>query len=99
MTSASRSSTTAVERALRVGAVELDVLARADPPAEIADGAAEEARPEVEAEHERGLGHRLEVGRAVAGAARRLGALADEPGLEERAQRERDRRLGNPRVP
>ena len=54
-----------VDRALGVGAVELDVLPRADLAAQVADRAAQEARAEVEAEHEPRLGHDLEEGGAV----------------------------------
>ena len=50
----------------RVGAGELDVLARADLAAQVADRAAQEARADVEPEHERRLGDRLEERRAVA---------------------------------
>ena len=54
---------------LGLDAGELDVLARAHVAAQVADRAAQEARAEVEPEHERGLGHRLEEDRAVASAA------------------------------
>ena len=69
-------------------------------PGEVADGAAQEARAEVEAEHERGLRHGFEVDRAVARALRRRAGLAHEPGIEERLQRQRHGRLrdfGTPR--
>ena len=54
-----------VDRPLGVGAVELDVLPRADLAAQVADRAAQEARAQVEAEHEPRLGHDLEEGGAV----------------------------------
>ena len=46
-------------------AAQLDVLAGADLSTEVAERRAEEPRAEVEAEHERGLGHRLVEDRAV----------------------------------
>ena len=49
---------------------ELDVLARANAAAEVADRPAQEAGAEVEAEHERRLGNRLEEHGAVARALR-----------------------------
>ena len=87
------------ECALRVGALELDVLARADRPAEVADRTAQEPRAEVEPEDERRLRNRLEVDGAVARPARSLGALSHEPGLDQRAERERDGRLRDPGPP
>ena len=88
------------QRFVHVGRAELDVLSCPDLPGEVADGAAQEARAEVEAEHERGLRHGFEVDGAVARALRRRAGLADEPGIEERLQRQRDGRLrdsGTPR--
>ena len=61
-----------------VGAVDLDVLPGAHITAQVAERSAQEARSEVEAEHERGLGDRLEEQRAVAAAARVVVDLADE---------------------
>ena len=88
------------ERAVGVGgAAELDVVARADRTGEIADGASQEARTEVDPEHERGLGHRLEVEGSVGGPRRPIGGLADEPCLEQRSEGERDRRLRDPGPP
>ena len=87
------------ERALRVGALELDVMARADRPAEVADRTAQKPRAEIEAEDERRLRNRLEVDGAVARPARSIGALSHEPGLHQRAERERDGRLRDPRAP
>ena len=55
-----------LERRVGVGAVELDVLARADLAAQVADRAAQEARAEVEAEDERRLRNGLEEDGAVA---------------------------------
>ena len=77
----------------------VDVLTRADLPGQIADGAAHEARAEVETEHDRGFGHRLEVDGAVARAVGALSRLADEVGLEQRLEDERDRRLRDARAP
>ena len=51
-------------------------------PAQVADRPAQEPGAEVEAEHERRLGHRLEEDRAVARPARLRLGLADEAGLE-----------------
>ena len=87
------------ESALRVGALELDVLARADRPAEVADRTAQKPRAEIEAEDERRLRNRLEVDGAVARPARSIGALSHEPGLHQRAERERDGRLRDPGAP
>src|SRR5215208_6152096 len=87
------------ERFVHVGRAELDVLSCPHIPNEVADGAAQEARAEVEAEHERGLRHRFEVDSAVTRAMRRRAGLADEPSLEERLQRQRDRRLGDSGTP
>ena len=78
------------QRFVHVGGAELEVLSRPDLAGEVADGAAQEARAEVEAEHERGLRHGFEVDRAVARALRRRAGLAHEPGIEERLQRQRD---------
>ena len=58
-----------------------------------------EARAQVEAEHQRRLGHRLEVDGAVAGPVGAVLGLADEPRLEQRLERERDRRLRDARAP
>ena len=82
---------------LGVGAVELDVLPRADLAAQVADRAAQEARAEVEAEHEPRLGHDLEEGGAVGRPARVGRGLAHEAGVEQRLERERDGRLRDPR--
>ena len=65
-------------------------------PREVADRAAQEAAAEVEPERERRLGDRLEEDRAVARAGRLLGGLADEAGVDERLERERDGRLRDP---
>ena len=92
-TSESRSSAIASSDALGVGAVDLDVLARAHVAAQVADRAAQEPGAEVEAEHERRLRDRLEEDGAVARAVRLARRLADEPGLEQRLQRERHGRL------
>ena len=78
---------------------ELDVLAGPDRAGQVADRPAQEARAEVEAEHERRVGHRLEEDRAVPRAARLGVGLADEAGLEQRLEREGDGRLGDPRPP
>src|SRR5262249_22467953 len=86
-------------RLLRFGDLQLDILAGANLAGEITDRAADEARTEVEPEHDRCLRHGLEVDGAVAGAVRSLGRLADELGLEERLERERDRRLRDARAP
>ena len=68
-------------------------LGAPDSAVEVADRASQEAGAEVEAEDQRRLGDRLEVDRAVAGPLRPVLGLADEAGLHERLQRERDRRL------
>ena len=81
------------EHALRIRPVDLDVEASAHVPAEVADRPAQEAAAEVETERERGLGNRLEEDRAVAGAGRPLERLADEAGVDERLEGERDGRL------
>src|SRR5213078_4673636 len=75
--------------AFETGDGELDVLTRADLPGQIADGAAHEARAEVETEHDRGFGHRLEVDGAVARAVGAVSRLTDEVGLEQRLEDER----------
>jgi len=72
---------------LDVGARHLDVLPRADLAAQVADRAAQEARAEVEPEHERGLVHRLEEGRPVLRAVGVVVGLADEACLEQRLER------------
>src|SRR4051794_28883482 len=91
--------TDAVEHRPHAGAGHLDVLARADGAAQVADGRAQEAGAEVQAEHERRLVDRLEERRAVLGADRRVDRLAHEPGFEQRAERDRDGRLRDPRAP
>ena len=58
--------------------------------------AAQEARADVDAEDERGLVDRLEEDRSVAGPGRVVRRLADEPGVQQRLQRERDGRLRDP---
>ena len=85
-----------LDRALGVGAVELDVLARADLAAQVADRAAQEAGAEVETEHERRLGDELEEGGAVGRPAGIGVGLADEAGLEQVLERQRDGRLRDP---
>ena len=85
-----------VDHGVHVGARHLDVLARPDVPAQVADRAAQEARAEVEPEHERGLVHRLEERRAVLRAVGVVVGLAHQPGLEQRLERHRHRRLGDP---
>ena len=84
-----------VERGRGGGLRELEVVPRAQFPAHVAHRAADEARAEVEAQNERRLRRRLvepcPVARPVASVLR----LAHEPGLEERLERERDRRLRN----
>ena len=88
-----------VEHALRVVAVDLDVEARANVAAEVADRAAQEPAADVETEHERGLGNGLEEDRAVARAVRSRSRLADEAGVDERLERERDGRLRDAGAP
>ena len=85
------------ERALGVRAADLNVLARADRAAEVADRAAEEACAEIEAEHERRVGDRLEEHGAVARPSWLRRRLADEPRVEQRLQGERDGRLRDSR--
>ena len=72
-----------VERRGRAGTVELDVQSRPHLAAEVAHRPAQEARSEVEADHERRLRDRLEEQRAVRRAARLRVGRADEPGLEQ----------------
>ena len=88
-----------LERGIRVAARELDVLAHARRPAEVAHGATHEPRPEVEAEHERRIGDGLEEDGAVARPVRVVLGLADEPYVDERAKGERDGRLRDPGAP
>ena len=83
----------ASQRTVCVGAAQLHVLTCAYLAGEVAHRTAQEARPEVEPEHVRGLRDRLEEHRSVAGAARSSGRLAHEPGVDQRLQRQRDRRL------
>ena len=78
-----------------VRAVHLDVLARPDVAAKVAQGPAQEPRPEVEAQDERGLRDGLEEQRAIAAPAWVVVDLADERRVEEGLQRDRDRRLGD----
>jgi hypothetical protein len=74
-------------------------LARADFAGQVADRASDEARAEIEPEHDRGLRDGLEVDRAVARAVGSLRCLADEFGLKKRLEGERDRRFRDPRTP
>ena len=85
-----------IEHVLGVAAHHFDVLSRAGLAPQIADRAAEEARAEIEAEHERSLGHRLEEDSPVARPVRSLGRLADQTGIEQGEDRERDGRLRDP---
>ena len=87
-----------VEHLAGAGAVELDVLARADRAAEVRQRAAQEPRADVDAEDERGLRDGLEEHGPVAAAGPRLLGLADEPGVQQRLQRDRHRRLRDPRA-
>ena len=87
-----------VRRSLGVRAGQLEILARADRALEIAERATDEACAEVEPEHQRSLGHGLEVDGSVAGAVRPARGFAHEPGVEQGTQREGDRRLGDPRA-
>jgi hypothetical protein len=59
-----------VQHSLGTGTAELDVLARANLPTEIADRPAQETGAEVESEHERGVRHGFEEHGAVARPAR-----------------------------
>ena len=86
-----------VECAVGVAA-ELDVLSRAHPAGEIAEHTAEEARTEVDRQHERRLVHRLEVDGAVARPAGAVRGFAHEAGVEQRLEGERDGRLRDPRT-
>src|SRR5262249_9077816 len=72
-----------VRRALDVGDRQLDGGSGRDRPAEIADGAADEAGAEVEPEHECGLGYGLEVDGPVARSIRPALGLADEPRVQQ----------------
>jgi hypothetical protein len=85
-----------VDRALGVGAVELDVLARPDLAAQVTDRAAEKVRADVEAEDEPGFRHDVEERRAVRRASRLRLRLAHEARVQERLERERDGRLRDP---
>jgi hypothetical protein len=80
---------------VRVRAAQLDVLTCTDLPGEVRDSTAQEARAEIESEHERGVGYRLEEQRAVARPVRAARSLAHQAGILERAKRQRDRRLRN----
>ena len=87
------------QHARRVGTVQLDVLARADGPGEVGDGGAQVAGADVDAEHDRGVRHRLEEHGAVARPVRPRRGLAHQPGLDQRPQRAGDGRLGDARLP
>ena len=91
-----RSSADRIERCVDVDSVQLHILPSADGAAEVADRASEEPCAEVEAEHEGGVRHRLEEDGPVARPARIMVDLAHESGVEQRLQRERDGRLGDP---
>src|SRR5207342_3543419 len=71
-----------LERGRRAAVDELDVLPGPHPAAEIADRPAQEARAEVEAEHERRLEDRLEVDRPVARSRWAVLGLADQTGAD-----------------
>ena len=98
-TSESRSASIASSTAAASAPIELDVLARPHLAVEVADRPAQEARAEVEAEHERRFRDRLEEDRAVARPSGIVGGLAHEAGVEERLQRQRDGRLRDPDPP
>ena len=85
-----------IERSVRIRAGQLHVLPDADLAAQITNCSASEARPEIQPEHERGVGNRLEEHRAETRAVRVVLGLADEPGLEQRLERQRDGRLRDP---
>ena len=85
-----------LEHATRVRARQLDVLTRANPTEQVADGAAQKACPEVEPECQRRVGDGLEERRAVVGAVGAGLRLPDEPGVEQRLQGHGDGRLGDP---
>ena len=75
---------------------QLDVLPCADRPGEVAHGASDEPRAEIEPEHEGGVDNGLEVHGAVAGAVGAAGGFADQAGVEQRLERRRDGRLRDP---
>ena len=88
------------EQLADVGTAHLDVLARSQRSAQVADSAAQEARAHVEPEHKRGLGHRFEEGGAVARAVvAAVLRLAHEAGVEQRAKRRGHRGLGDAHAP
>ena len=86
------------EHAGRVGTVQLDVLAGADGAREVGDRGPQVAGADVDAEHDRGLGHRLEEHRPVARPVRPRLGLAHQARGEQRLQRARDGRLGDARL-
>ena len=88
-----------VDRGLRSVCREFDVLPRSHRAGEIAHGATDEPRAEVEPEHEGCLRDRLEEDRPVARTTRIVARLAHETGLEQRLQRERHGRLRDTRPP
>jgi hypothetical protein len=71
-----------VERPRCIGAAELDVLAGPDLAPQVAERTTQEARPDVQPEHERGVRNRLEVHGAVARPSRVVRRLAHQPGIE-----------------
>ena len=77
-----------VERVFGVGPFYLDVLAGPDLSAQVADRPTQEARTEIEPNHQGGLRDRLEVDGAVAGAAGLVGRLPDEAVVEQGLQSE-----------
>ena len=85
-----------VQCAVRIRAAQLEVLPRAHFAAQIADSPSQEARAQVEADHEGGLGYRLEEQSSVAGAARAAAGLAHETRVHQGLERERDGRLRDP---
>src|SRR5262249_33831799 len=78
------------ERAVRIRRAELDVAPGPDLALEIADRSAKELRPEVESEHERSVGNGLEEDCSVARSPRIVLDLANEAGVDERLERQRN---------
>jgi hypothetical protein len=76
------------ERLARICRTHLDVVARLDLAPQVADRSSQEARSEVQPEHESGVRDGLEEDRSIARPARVVVDLADEACAEERLERE-----------
>src|SRR5437588_298453 len=78
--------------------IPIPVLAGSNLAAQVADRAAEKPGAQVEADHERGVGHRLEEDGAVARTVRTPGRLANQTSVQQGLERKRDGRLGDART-